>query len=69
MEEAVLSGTIEGERVTVHLPADLLDALDRFIIEVCPAKTSRSEALVMSFTDWAIGHGYLELPPVREDMN
>lgn len=64
-----MSGKFEGETVSVQMPADLLDALDRFIIEMCPADTSRSEALKFSFRDWAIGQGYLDLPPAREDMN
>jgi metal-responsive CopG/Arc/MetJ family transcriptional regulator len=64
-----LSDESEGETVIVQLPADLLDSLDRFIIEVCSQGTTRSEALRLSFRDWAIGHGYLELPPAREDMN
>lgn len=51
-----------------RLQPDLLAALDRFISEERP-KASRPEALRMAFRDWAIAHGYLELPPDREDAN
>lgn len=57
------------EAVKVRLTADLVDALDRFIAEQCPPGTARAEALAISFRDWAIGLGYLELPPPREDAN
>jgi hypothetical protein len=44
----------------------LIDALNKFSDE---SGIHRSEALAAAFRDWAIGHGYLELPPDREDAN
>lgn len=52
----------------VRVPPDLIAALDKFIAEEHPG-SSRPEALRIAFRDWAIGHGYLELPPDREDAN
>lgn len=54
--------------IGVRLPSDLLDALDRFIAQEQPG-ISRPEALRLVFRDWAIGHGYLDNPPPKEDAN
>lgn len=53
----------------VRVPQDLLAALDRFIAEECAPETSRPEALRLAFRDWAVGHGYLENSPPKEDAN
>ncbi len=43
------------------LSPDLVAALDRFIGEQHP-RLSRYDALKLAFRDWAIGHGYLDVP-------
>ncbi len=43
----------------VHLEAELVLALDRFISEV-GVEISRSEALRSAFKNWALAHGYLQ---------
>jgi len=59
---------VDSDRVTARFPRHLLDALDQFIREEHP-DVSRPEGLRIAFRDWAIAHGYLELPPEREDAN
>jgi hypothetical protein len=60
--------TGKGVPVMTRFQPELLEALDRFIAEATPS-ASRPEALRIAFRDWAIAHGYLELPPDREDAN
>jgi hypothetical protein len=52
----------------VPLPADVSAAIDRFVAEE-NLGISRSEAMLIVFQDWAVAHGYLELPPEREDAH
>lgn len=54
-------------QVNVRLPADISAALDRAVKEL-EAET-RSDGLRIILADWLTGHGYLELPPDREDAN
>lgn len=57
-----------GKPVGLRLYPDMEEAIDRFIAEEPDAPT-RPEALRRILRDWLIGHGYLELPPPKEDAN
>lgn len=58
----------EDDLQPVLMSVEVRDAIDRFIAEELPLET-RAGAMLMIVTDWLIGHGYLELPPDKEDMN
>lgn len=49
------------------LSPDLLRALDRFINGQHPS-LSRYDALKLAFRDWAIGHGYLDVPLNKSEV-
>jgi hypothetical protein len=49
---------IDSEQLNLRMSRDLLDALDRFIVEARP-DMGRPEALRMAFRDWALERGYL----------
>jgi hypothetical protein len=62
--------------VSIHLtvPPYVLDALDKAAADFDAAGSpdhlmSRPGTVRAILYDWLIGHGYLELPPAREDAN
>ena len=59
---------VDTEPVTVRLPRDVLDAVEKYRREQDSIPT-RPEAIRQMLNDWLIGHGYLENPPAREDAN
>jgi hypothetical protein len=55
-----------------ELPDDIAAAIDQFGAESSGTEgraVTRAEALDTIVRDWLIGHGFLELPPEREDAN
>lgn len=61
---------VDTEQVAVRLPRDLLDVIDKVLAaETEPKLLSRPDVVRSIIRDWAIGNGYLELPPDREDAN
>ena len=52
--------------VQVHLEADLLAALERFIAET-GGFASHEEAIQAALRDWAMSHGYLRFDDLDED--
>ena len=59
---------VDSEQLNFRLNRDLLDAIAAFANDQ-DDKPSRTEAVRRIIRDWAIGHGYLEMPPDREDAN
>lgn len=57
------------DRVTVRLPAELIDALERFIGDHRPVFMTRPEALREAFKDWATGRGYVSPPLAENETN
>lgn len=56
----------------IELSPDIAKAMDAFAVDQIQQSTSPSvpeEVLLLILRDWLIGHGYLELPPDREDAN
>jgi metal-responsive CopG/Arc/MetJ family transcriptional regulator len=55
-----------GDFVTVLLPAPLIQALDRYVVEEAPNK-NRSEAVRDAFREWCVAKGYIEGNEVERD--
>jgi hypothetical protein len=55
--------------LTVLLPQDILEAIDRFAADQNPPLPNRSEAIREILRDFLVGHGSLEMPPATEDTN
>lgn len=51
----------DDEVLSIHLEADLIAALDRFIAEEAPA-APRPDALKIAFRQWAESRGYVVQP-------
>jgi hypothetical protein len=61
---------VDSERVVTRLPRDLVDVIDKVLAgESEPKLLSRPDVVRSIIRDWAIGNGYLPLPPNREDAN
>ena len=60
--------TVDTEPVTVRLPRDILDAIEKYRREQSDIP-SRPEAIRQMLADWLVGHGFLENPPPKEDAN
>ena len=61
---------VDSEPVHVRLPRDLLDVIDKVLAgENEPKMFSRPDVVRWIVRDWAIGSGFMELPPDREDAN
>lgn len=60
--------SVDTEPVTLRLPRDILDALERYRREQDSIPT-RPEAVRQMMRDWLVGHGYLKIPPDQDDAN
>lgn len=59
---------VDSEQLNLRIQRDALDGIDAFASDQ-EDKPSRTEAVRRILRDWLIGHGYLAMPPDREDAN
>lgn len=55
--------------VAFRISPDIAEGIDAYVGDQEPPPPNRSEAIRYILRDWLIGHGYLELPPAREDTH
>lgn len=59
---------VDSEQIGIRLTRDLLEGIAAFQRDE-PTAVPKTEAVRRIIRDWLISHGYLELPPDREDAN
>jgi hypothetical protein len=59
---------VDSIQLNFRLKRDLLDGIDAYIAGDA-GRPARTEAVRRIIRDWLLGHGYLDLPPPKEDAN